>query len=419
MVSNQRIFHICRRKPKECRECGFCTEYFCCPGVGEPSIDRFETACVDCGVCYLACPYTAVERVRDTLPRKMVTIVVDGDSFTVPERVTLRRALELLGLEFGRFPGETKIFAPCETGGCYACALLVDGEPKPACVTPIQEGMTVNLTLPKDYVPLRRASGFTPHPVGGAGTPWQVKKSGQRHVEVACFAHGCNLRCPQCQNYTVTYDNVTPPSTPLEAAAVLTAQRNTHGVDRMAISGGEPTLNRPWLIRFFQELHRLNPDHRARLHLDTNATILTPGYVDLLVEAGMTDCGIDLKALDTNTFQRITGITNRELAKKYLKTEWEAARYLVNEYSDKVFTGVGIIWNKHLMNLDEMRRIGDRIVKELGRDVQVTALDYRAVFRRHYIGRPSLQEMKDVKGVLNESGLKCVICQTEFGHIGP
>ena len=205
MPCSQGNLHICRRNPKECRECQFCTEHFYCPGVGEPSIDRFETACVGCGVCYLACPFIAVERIRDTLPRKMVTIIVDGDSFTVPERFTLRRALELIGLEFGRFPGEAKIFAPCETGGCYACALVVDGEPKPACVTPVQEGMTVNLTLAEDYVPLRRASGFMPHPVGGVGTPWQMKKSVHRYVEVACFVHGCNLRCPQCQNYTVRY----------------------------------------------------------------------------------------------------------------------------------------------------------------------------------------------------------------------
>ena len=69
--------------------------------------------------------------------------------------------------------------------------------------------------------------------------------------------------------HACTYGNVAPALTPLEAAATLTAQRRKYGVDRMAISGGEPTLNRAWLIRFFEELRRLNPDKRARLHLDT------------------------------------------------------------------------------------------------------------------------------------------------------
>ncbi len=412
-------FFICRRKPEECRECGFCTEYFCCPGVGKPSIDRFETACIDCEVCYLACPYMAVERVKDTIPRKEVKITIDGNRFIVPERTTIKRALELLGLEFGRFPGEAKIFAPCETGGCYACSLVVNGEPKPACVTSVQEGMTINLTLPEDYVPLRRVSGFQPHAVGGVGTPWWVKKSGNRYIEVACFAHGCNLRCLQCQNYTVTYDNVTPPSTPSEAAAALTAQRNKYGVDRMAISGGEPTLNKTWLIRFFQELHRLNPDPRARLHLDTNATVLTPGYVDLLVEAGMTDIGPDLKGLRTETFMRITGILDRKLAERYIKNAWAITKYVIDKYyPDPVFLGIGIPYNKHLITLDEIREMGQRIAA-LNPNVQACVLDYFPTFRRLNMERPSVDEMQRARETLLEAGLKTVLAQTAIGHIGP
>jgi len=412
-------FYVCRRKPKECRDCGFCTEYFYCPGVGKPSIERFETACIDCGVCHAACPYMAVERVVDTLPREQVTIVVDGDRFAVPERVTVKRALELLSLEFGKFPGETKIFAPCETGGCYACALLVDGDPKPACVTPVREGITVDLTLPKDYVPLRRVSGYQPHPVGGVGTPWWVKKSGRHYIEVACFTHGCNLRCPQCQNYSVTYDNVTTPSTPLEAAAVLTAQRNRYGVDRMAVSGGEPTLNRAWLIRFFQELHRLNPDPHARLHLDTNATVLTPEYVDLLVEAGVTDIGPDLKGLRIDTFMRITGILDRALAERYLKNAWAVTKYMIDHYyPEPLFIGVGIPYNRYFITLEEIREMGEKLAGA-NPEVQVCLLDYFPTFRRISMKRPTVSEMEKARETLLEAGLKTVLAQTTIGHLGP
>jgi len=411
-------FYVCRRSPMECRECGFCTEHFRCPGVGKPAIDRYETACVDCEVCHLACPHMAVKRVRDTLPRKEVTIDVDGNPFTVPERVTLKRALESLGLEFGKFPDEAKVFAPCETGGCYACALLVDGEPKPACVTPVR-GMAVNLTLPEDYVPLRRVSGFQPHAVGGVGTPWWVKKSGNRYIEAACFAHGCNLRCPQCQNYTVTYDNVTTPSTPSEAAAILTAHRKRYSVDRMAISGGEPTLNRPWLIRFFQELHRLNPDPSARLHLDTNATVLTPEYVDLLVEAGVTDVGPDLKGLRTETFMRITGILDSKIAERYIRNAWAVTKYtLDNYYPEPFFLGVGIPYNRRLITLEEIREMGDRIAA-MNPEVQVCLLDYFPAFRRRDMERPSVPEMRKARETLLEAGLKTVLAQTSMGHIGP
>jgi len=412
-------FYVCRRKPQECKDCGFCTEYFFCAGVGKPSIERFETACIDCGICYIACPYMAVERVVDTLPRKQVTILVDGDRFAVPERVTVKRALELLGLEFGKFPNETKIFAPCETGGCYACALLMDGELKPACVTPVREGMTVNLALPKDYVPLRRVSGYQPHPIGGVGTPWWVKKSGRHYIEVACFTHGCNLRCPQCQNYSVTYDNVTVPSTPLEAAAVLTAQRNRYGVDRMAVSGGEPTLNRAWLLRFFQELHRLNPDPRARLHLDTNATVLTPEYVDLLVEAGVTDIGPDLKGLRIETFMRITGILDRAVAERYLRNAWAVTKYMIDHHCpEPLFIGVGIPYNRYFITLEEIREMGENLVG-INPEVQVCLLDYFPTFRRTSMKRPSVNEMEKARETLLEAGLKTVLAQTMIGHLGP
>ena len=412
-------FHVCRRSSKDCKDCGFCMEYFSCPGVGKPTIDRFETACIDCGICVVACPYQAVERIPDTVPRKDVRIRVDGEAFVVPERVTVKRALELLGLEFGKFPGGTEIFAPCGTGGCFACAMVIDGEARPACVTAVHDGMVTSLDLPGGYVPLRRVSGFQPHPVGGVGTPWWVKKSGRNWIEVACFAHGCNLRCPQCQNYTVTYGNVAPALTPLEAAATLTAQRRKYGVDRIAISGGEPTLNRAWLIRFFEELRRLNSDDRARLHLDTNATILTREFVDRLVEAGMTDVGPDLKGLRTDTFMRIGGIVDGKLARKYLENAWSVTEYVIDRYfPEPLFIGVGIPYNRYLITLEEVREIGKKIAS-VNPEVQVCLLDYFPTFRRLGMEKPSVAEMGRAREMLVETGLKTVLAQTTIGYLGP
>lgn len=400
-------------------DCGFCTEHFVCAGVGKPSVERFETACVDCGICLVACPYQAVRRVRDTVPRKYIKITVDGTDFAVPERITVKRALELLGLEFSRFPGGGKIFAPCETGGCFACAISVDGKVKPACITPIKDRMNIRLELPDGYIPLRKISGFMPHPVGGVGTPWWVKKSHARFVEVACFAHGCNLRCPQCQNYTVTYDNVAEALTPHEAAAILTAERKKYGVDRMAISGGEPTLNKEWLTRFFQELKRLNPDPQARLHLDTNATILTPEYVDRLVDVGVSDIGPDLKGLRTETFMKITGIADRCLAESYLKNAWSIAEYIIENYHPgQLFVGLGIPYNKYFITLDEIQEIGERIAS-MNPEVQVCLLDYFPSFRRRDMNRPTVDEMRSARKALLKAGLTTTLAQTTTGHLGP
>lgn len=37
-----------------------------------------------------------------------------------------------------------------------------------------------------------------------------------------------------------------------------------------------------------------NDDPKGRLHLDTNASLLTKDYIDELIEAGITDIGIQL-----------------------------------------------------------------------------------------------------------------------------
>jgi pyruvate formate lyase activating enzyme len=138
----------------------------------------------------------------------------------------------------------------------------------------------------------------------------------------------------------------------------MTRARREFGVDRMAISGGECTLNRRWLVHYLTELRRLNRDDAARLHVDTNAVILTPDYIDELVEAGMTDIGPDVKGLTTATFMRITNVHDALMPSKLLETEWNAVRYLVDRYFGRIFIGVGITYNPSLISLDEIHRMG-------------------------------------------------------------
>ncbi|RLI11349.1 radical SAM protein, partial [Candidatus Bathyarchaeota archaeon] len=383
-----------------------------------PALERDPGRCVGCRVCYLACPYEAVREAEDTRARRPVRITVQGESFEVPERITIRQALELLGFSTSRFPGEGDLPVPCETGGCFSCAVYADGQLVPACITPVADGMDIRFPEPGTRL-LRRVSGFQPHPVGGVGTPWWLKDKGT-YIEVACFAHGCNLKCPQCQNYTVTYDNVERPLRPEEASRRLTALRRLYGVDRMAISGGEPTLNRPWLVAFFKALRTFNKDERARFHLDTNATVLTPDYIDeLVLDAGVTDIGPDLKGLRLETFMAITGIKDRELARRYHANEWAAVKYILDHYyPERVFMGIGIPYNPAFMSLEELRDIGDRIAS-MDPGVQVCLLDYFPTFRRKDITRPSFRQMLKAREILLEAGLKTVIAQTELGHVGP
>lgn len=283
------------------------------------------------------------------------------------------------------------------------------------CITPVEDGMVIETSI-ESIEPKRIVHGPSPHLVGGKATPWW-EVDYRRYVEIAIWVAGCNLRCPQCQNYYVTYDNVSPALTPREVAIEVVRMWKKYRTRGVAISGGEPTLNRRWLIQYFQELDKRLPK-KVRRHLDSNGTLLTPDYIDELIETGCNNIGVEPKCLDVETYMRITGISDPELARGYLEASWKAIEYIYDNYRDKVYLGVGLVYNRELISLDEIARAGERLAS-IGEDIQVTVLDYFPAFRRRDLKRPSLYEMLEVKRVLEETGLKQVIVQTEIGHIGP
>jgi pyruvate formate lyase activating enzyme len=346
-----------------------------------------------------------------------VSIELDGNRLKVQAGITVKKVLELNDYTVSKYPEPECLFTPCETGGCWSCAVEVDGQPQRACLTIVSDGMSIKTVLPDDYVPRRIVTGFSGHQVGGVGTPWWLK-SGGNYIETACFAAGCNFRCPQCQNWDITYQRQGKPMSPREAAERMTEARYKFGVDRMAISGGESTLNKSWLLEYVKELNKLNSDTKARIHVDTNGSILTKDYIDELVEAGMTDVGPDLKGLHLESFMRITGMKDQDLAERYQHTAWEAVRYLIEEYKDRVFTGVGIPYNRKLISVQEIGMMGDRLSK-IDSELQVCVLDYRPEFKKQDLLRPSYDEMVEIHRVLSKKGLKTVVCQTNYGHIGP
>ena len=388
-----------------CRKCNFCKTVNRC----------VNSRCVGCLSCYFACPYEAKNIVKDE-GKQLVKIIVDGAEYNVPENITVKEALRLIGYEVGIYPNEGRIQAPCGLGGCWACMVIADGEPIRSCITGVESGMVIETDV-GSAPPLRIIHGPEPHAVGGKATPWTEGK-GRRYIEAAIWTAGCNLRCRSCQNYSVTYDNSSEPLTPKEAARILTYYRRLYGVNGLAISGGEPTLNRRWLIEYFAELRRLNPDKKVRLHLDSNGTLLTPSYIDDLVEAGANNIGVEPKGIRLETFMNISGIVDKAIAERYLRTSWEAVKYLADNYKDKVYIGVGIPYNSAFMGLDELFEIGEKIAS-IDPSIQVCVLDYFPTFRRREIRRPDYKEMLKVKDILNGVGLKCVIVQTVIGHIGP
>lgn len=373
----------------------------------------------------MACPSQAIDA-KEATRKGDVTISVDNQPVSVPGGTTIKAALESLGYGFSRYPSNEAIFTPCQTGGCYACSVLVDGELVPSCHTAVKSNQEIQIEISHKSKPLRIVGWYQTHAVGGVGTPWSrkaVSNSGNLFAEVACFSAGCNLRCRTCQNFDVTYNSRSRPVTPEDAAKQLTLLRQRTKLNRMAISGGEPTLNRPWLLQFFETLRSINPEG-TRLHLDTNATILTQDYIDDLVRVGVTDIGPDLKAVSLTTFQTITGIKDKDLAKMYMNTEWAAIKHIIDHYyPESVFVGVGLPFNPAFYPSEEvmwaeLSEWSDRMIR-LDNRVQVTILDYRPEFRRHDIQRPAPEMMRNVKEFLEGTGLQTVTAQTMRGHLPP
>lgn len=392
----------------KCTDCSFCRYVAYCP------LDH--AGCVGCGACVEACPQGA-RRLVEAEETTYASVLVDGALVEVPAHSTIKVALVEAGIKLAKHPIDVGFFMPCEVGACYTCLVKADGEVVRACVTPVRDGMEVSTDI-GDFTPVRVVHGPEGHPVGGKATPWWVK-SRHRYVEVAVWVGGCLYRCPQCQNYHVTYDGRSVPMEPEETAKVVSIARREYGVDRMAISGGEPTINRPWLTRYFKELKRLNPDERARLHLDSNGAVLTEDYIDeLVLECGVTDIGVEPKGVRVETFMEITGIEDRELARKYLETAWAAVKYIADNYLGKVFLGVGMPYNSAFMSMEEVAEFGDKLAS-IDPNIQLCVLDYFPTFRRKDITRPSPREMLKVKEVLEGTGLKCVVVQTSVGHFGP
>lgn len=146
-----------QKEETRCLNCGACRELVACPG---------EEDCLGCGACVSACPNRALSLV----PRKgqgEITLEIDGLPFSMPQGITVLEALSLAGYRISHFPERGTIFAPCRTGGCFSCAVEIEGELHPACLTAIGEGMKVKTCFQAD--PLRLVQGFMGHTVGGSG----------------------------------------------------------------------------------------------------------------------------------------------------------------------------------------------------------------------------------------------------------
>jgi pyruvate formate lyase activating enzyme len=361
-----------------CLRCGFCeSRVFCHAG---------ERACTGCGNCVKGCPAGARRLVPRNSSAEEVSLQVDGEFLQVPAGTSLGDVLRAAGK--GHDPRRA-----CGTGGCWDCGVLVDGELSRACAVPVVGGMQVS-TSPERLreLPPRRIVSFFPNHL---------------HASVSVFTHGCNFSCDFCHNWDLAFASAGRALTPEEAATHTRRLAGSRGNRRTGISGGEPTLNRRWLVEYIGNLRGLCPG--VRVQVDTNASLLTPDYVDELWEAGMTDLTPDLKGLELAAFQRITGVGDTALAVSHLEGAWRAVEDVVLRYRGRLNVSVAIPFHPELIGIDELRAMGERLAA-LQRGLDVNLMVYQPAFRMR-LAQPARDEAIDeAVEVLEDAGLT-VWCQ--------
>lgn len=376
------------RQGKGCLDCKFCDFFINCP--------TGRTYCIGCGICLKGCPAGTRTLFSYREERPAVNIIVDGENFSVPSHITIAKALELLD-KSEHIHSE----ALCSTGSCFNCTVKINGKPARSCSTEVLEGMEI-ITDPEkheDHSPIRLVSYIQ--------TPMHKNA-------VSIFTHGCNLDCDFCQNWNITFSNTGNPSTPEEAAFSLESMLMSGKHSRLGISGGEPTLNRRWLVEFIKICKSKNKD--IRIQVDTNASILTKDYIDELYEAGMTDISPDIKALELDTYMKISGINNKDLAELYLRNSWQALEYIVEKYAGKLYYIAAIPYHSEFMSGEELSAIGKKLYR-LDKNLEVNLVEYQPAFRAREAIDLTEEEILEMKSVLNKAGLERVWCQT--GEIVP
>lgn len=365
-----------------CLDCGFCRYFVHCPAGNDE--------CVGCGICVKGCPAGVRILQVGGRSRSSVQLVIDGEPYFVPGLITVSKALEITGVR-GALAADTHA---CQSGGCYDCAVLVDGGLVAGCHTAVREGMEIVTAADEihKYPPLRLVSVFPVH----------------LHAAVSIFTHGCNFSCAFCHNWDVTFSSSGRPMAPQEMVRCLSHLPGTDKQPRVAVSGGEPTLNRRWLVDF---VRGVTQEHQGiRLQVDTNGSLLTVDYIDELCEAGMTDISIDIKAARLNTFMGIAGITDRKQASGYLETSWRAVEYIASQCRDKLYFVVGIPYHPQFISLEEIYEIGKKL-SSVDDHMDVNLIEYQPAFRMAGEAEVPMEELDAVRAVLNNAGLKRVWLQ--------
>jgi pyruvate formate lyase activating enzyme len=364
------------KRSSACIDCNFCDYFVKCKG---------ENSCIGCSICLKGCP----EKARLLYPPSesagpATNVIIDGDHFSLPGHISIAKALNIIGKN-------PKSAHSCCSGGCYDCTVLVNDTLVNSCSTEILEGMNINTNEEaiNMHPPLRLVSFFPGH----------------LHSAISLFTSGCNFNCDFCHNWNITFDSSGRPVTPEYAATATKQMMGSRENPRISISGGEPTLNRRWLIDLIKKLKVTCTD--ARIQVDTNGSLLTRDYLDELSEAGMTDISVDLKGMHLETFKKLTGVEDNGLAQQYLDTAWQSIEHII---AKGLYITIGLPFHPQFISKEELHLMGEKIAA-IDKNIDVNLIVYQPAFRLRHSSPVADQDVDEALALLNDTGIKRVWCQ--------
>ena len=138
---------------------------------------------------------------------------------------------------------------------------------------------------------------------------------------------GCNFKCKGC--FSIARDQVGEPMTVERLInLVKSASRDYYGdkpLDEVVITGGEPALDRRYLIDLVAHLK----EFVGWIVLDTNGYFLDNAYLQELIEAGVAEVMFDLKAWDDKLHVWFTGYSNKRILEN-IRNAYGKVKLVVN-----------------------------------------------------------------------------------------
>jgi len=196
-------------------------------------------------------------------------------------------------------------------------------------------------------------------------------------IRLVIFLQGCNLRCLYCHNPDLLEIKDAKLMSVTEIINIAKDQQEYFGSDGgITISGGEPTLQAPELIKLFTAAKKIS----INTALDTNGTIINDEVKKLYDQTDL--LLLDVKHIDDQAHQKLTGFSNKnvltmaEFREKSGKPMW--LRYvLVPQINDspEFLTA----WADHFKDYKTIKRVeilpyhtlGVYKYQELGLDYQL------------------------------------------------